>query len=126
VLHALAIISSLTWSFCLAKSTSYEAPHYEVSSNLPSLNLSSAQIFSSAPRSQTPSVCVPPSMLETKFRTHTKPQAKFFFFFYGSTALWVWPLFQFPNQYTVGRTPWTSDQPVARSLPTHRTTKNIE
>jgi hypothetical protein len=24
--------------------------------------------------------------------------------------------------YTVGRTPWTGDQPVARPLPTHRTT----
>jgi hypothetical protein len=25
--------------------------------------------------------------------------------------------------YTVGRTPWTGDQPVARRLPTHRTTQ---
>jgi hypothetical protein len=25
--------------------------------------------------------------------------------------------------YTIGRTPWTGDQPVARSLPTHRTTQ---
>jgi hypothetical protein len=31
-----------------------------------------------------------------------------------------WPLFQFLNLYTVGRTPWTGDQPVARPLPTHR------
>jgi hypothetical protein len=30
-------------------------------------------------------------------------------------------LFQFHNLYTVGRTPWTGDQPVARPLPTHRT-----
>jgi hypothetical protein len=34
-----------------------------------------------------------------------------------------WPLFQFLNPYTVGRTPWTGDQPVARPLPTHRTTQ---
>jgi hypothetical protein len=26
--------------------------------------------------------------------------------------------------YTFGRTPWTGDQPVARSLPTHRTTQS--
>jgi hypothetical protein len=32
-----------------------------------------------------------------------------------------WPLFQFFNLYTVGRTPWTGDQPVARSLPARRT-----
>jgi hypothetical protein len=30
-----------------------------------------------------------------------------------------WPLFQFRT----GRTPWTEDQPVARPLPTHRTTQ---
>jgi hypothetical protein len=34
-----------------------------------------------------------------------------------------WPLFQFLNLYTVGRTPWTGDQPVARPLPTHRSTQ---
>jgi hypothetical protein len=35
-----------------------------------------------------------------------------------------WPLLQFRNPfYTDGRTPWTSDQPVARPLPTHRTTQ---
>jgi hypothetical protein len=35
-----------------------------------------------------------------------------------------WPLLQFRNLcYTDGKTPWASDQPVARPLPTHRTTK---
>jgi hypothetical protein len=31
-----------------------------------------------------------------------------------------WLLFSFFIFYTVGRTPWTGDQPVARPLPTHR------
>jgi hypothetical protein len=48
-----------------------------------------------------------------------------FFFFSGSTAtlghgLWF---FQFYDHFTDGRTPWTSDQPVARPLPKHRTTQ---
>jgi hypothetical protein len=33
-----------------------------------------------------------------------------------------WPFFQFHDLYTDGRIPWTGDQPVARPLPTHRTT----
>jgi hypothetical protein len=45
-------------------------------------------------------------------------------FYYGSTAPFgLWPLFQFLNLYTVGRTPWTGDQPVARPLPKYRTTQ---
>jgi hypothetical protein len=33
----------------------------------------------------------------------------------------LWPLLQFRNLlYTVGRTPWMSDQPIARPLPAHR------
>jgi hypothetical protein len=33
------------------------------------------------------------------------------------------PHFQFLTLYTVGRTPWTGDQPVARALPTRKTTR---
>jgi hypothetical protein len=36
----------------------------------------------------------------------------------------TWPPLQFHNLFFPdSRTPWTSDQPVARPLPTHRTTK---
>jgi hypothetical protein len=46
---------------------------------------------------------------------------------YLSTALQpLWTMatfFQFLNTYTIGRTPWTGDQPVARPLPTHRSTQ---
>jgi hypothetical protein len=44
-------------------------------------------------------------------------------------SLWLYnPLhlghfFIFLILYTVGRTPWTGNQPVARPLPTHRTTR---
>jgi hypothetical protein len=56
--------------------TIYGAPHYVVFSNLLSLQLSSIRTFSSVPSSQTPSVYVLPLMPETKFNTHTEPQAK--------------------------------------------------
>jgi hypothetical protein len=35
----------------------------------------------------------------------------------------AWPFFSFLIVHTVGRTPWTADQPVARPLPTDRTTQ---
>jgi hypothetical protein len=45
--------------------------------------------------------------------------------FYGSTALLLdlGRFFSFLILYRIGRTPWTGDQPVARLLPTHRTTQ---
>jgi hypothetical protein len=36
--------------------------------------------------------------------------------------LWISNVFQFLNLYTVGRTPWRDD-PVAKPLPMHRTTR---
>jgi hypothetical protein len=42
---------------------------------------------------------------------------------YASRALWALAAFQFLNLYTVGRTPWTRDQPVTRPLHTHRRTR---
>jgi hypothetical protein len=48
----------------------------------------------------------------------------------GLLLLWLYsPLlglcrfFSFVILYTIGRTPWTGDQPVARPLITHRTTQ---
>jgi hypothetical protein len=43
------------------------------------------------------------------------------YLFMALQSLWTLDAFQFLNLYTVGRTPWTGDQPVARPLPTHRT-----
>jgi hypothetical protein len=37
--------------------------------------------------------------------------------------LWALVAFQFPDPVTDGRTPWTSDQLVARPLPKHRTSQ---
>jgi hypothetical protein len=37
--------------------------------------------------------------------------------------LWALAAFQPPNLFTVGRTPWTSDQLVTKPLPKHRATR---
>jgi hypothetical protein len=60
--------SNFTWR----KRGSYEALHWAIITSLLFLNPSSVQIFSSAPCSQSPSVCVLPLMSETKFHAHTK------------------------------------------------------
>jgi hypothetical protein len=47
-----------------------------------------------------------------------------FFFHWLYSPLGPWPLLlQFHDHFIVGRTPWTSDQLVARPLPKHRTTQ---
>jgi hypothetical protein len=47
------------------------------------------------------------------------------FSLYGSTGLFLHfgRFFSFLIRYTVGRTPWTGDQPVSRPLPTHMATQ---
>jgi len=58
------------------RSTDYSAHHYVIFS-IPLLPRPSyAQIFSSTPYSQTPSVYIPPLTSATKFHTHTKHEAK--------------------------------------------------
>jgi hypothetical protein len=43
----------------------------------------------------------------------------FFFILWLYSLCGPWPLFQFLNLYTVGRTPWMRDHPVARPLPAY-------
>jgi len=57
-------------------STDNQAPNYVVFSTPLLPRPSQAQIFSSAPYSQTPSTYVPPSTSVIKFNTHTKQQPK--------------------------------------------------
>jgi hypothetical protein len=58
--------------------------------------------------------------------------SNFFNTFCGQFYIWIFLLalqpprasvFQFYDRFTDGRTPWTSDQPVARPIPKHRTTQ---
>jgi hypothetical protein len=69
------------------------------------------------------------------YRTDTRPKnarhsSALFLFTYlyiylrlYSSLLDLGRFFSFLILYTVGRTPWKEDQPVARPLPTHRTTQ---
>jgi hypothetical protein len=59
---------------------------------------------------------------------HCSVLRAFMHIFIGSTAPLGWALtlasdFQFHDHFTDGRTPWTSDQFIARPLPKHRTTQ---
>jgi hypothetical protein len=65
-------------------------------------------------------------LLHPRFEIYLAPleghcRLSIYLWFYGPCG--PWPLFQCLNPYTVGRTPWTGDQPVARPLPTDRTTQ---
>jgi hypothetical protein len=56
----------------------------------------------------------------------TKLKLSIYLFIYlwlYSPSLDLGRFFSFLILYTVGRTPWTSDQPVARPIPTYRTTE---
>jgi hypothetical protein len=44
-----------------------------------------------------------------------------FFFPLALQPLWALAAYQSPDLFTIGRTPWTCDQPVARPLSKHRT-----
>jgi hypothetical protein len=46
-----------------------------------------------------------------------------FFFHWLYSPRGPWPLFQFHDHFNDGRTPWASDQLVARPLPKHRKTQ---
>jgi hypothetical protein len=43
------------------------------------------------------------------------------FFLMALQPLWALSAFQSPDLFTIDRTPWTSDQLIARPLPKHRT-----
>jgi hypothetical protein len=66
----------------MANSTSYEAPHYTLFTNLPLFHPSSVQTFSWTPCSQIPSVYVLPLLSGTKLHTHTKLQQNYSFVYF--------------------------------------------
>ena len=82
VLHAppVSLFSSLSPAEYWVRSTDPSAPLYAASSIHLLPHSSWAELFSSAPYSQTPSACVPPSVSATKFHTHKKQQAELHFF----------------------------------------------
>jgi hypothetical protein len=51
------------------------------------------------------------------------PERILIFFWLALQPLWALVSFQFPDLFTGGRTPWTSDQLLARPLPKHKTTQ---
>jgi hypothetical protein len=69
-------------------------------------------------------VCTKGRLISVHFRFFLSLSLSLSLSLYGSTALWTLVAFSVSLiQYTVGRTSWTGDQPIARPLPTHRTTQ---
>jgi hypothetical protein len=72
-------------------------------------------------------VCQYPLVCEVGLIVTTLQMFSVFFLTENFICLWLynpcgpWLLFQFINLYTVGRTPWRGDQPIARPLRAHRT-----
>jgi hypothetical protein len=73
-----------------------------------------------------------PSVRASEHRSWLRPHGycdqhllclRIFFFHWLYSPRGPWPLFQFHDHFTDGRTPWASDQLVARPLPKHRTTQ---
>jgi hypothetical protein len=71
----------------------------------------------------------PEPLSRQRYETYTSllKSRKYCILLWLYSSVWAlcgpWPLFQFLNLYTVSRTHWTSDKPVAKPLPTHTTTQ---
>jgi hypothetical protein len=63
----------------------------------------------------------PPSVLVIETRSVILPSFYAFYLWLYSPLLDLGRFFSFLILYTVGRTPWMGDRPVARPLPAHRT-----
>jgi hypothetical protein len=72
----LILLLDLIILIILGEEYNHATPRYAAFSTLRPLHPSSIQVLSSAPYSQTPSVYVPPLVLETKFHSPAELQAK--------------------------------------------------
>jgi hypothetical protein len=74
--------------------------------------------------SQTTFISLVISVSVKRCRRYVTDYFVIFTFLYSSTVLVkLGGFLSFLILYTDGRTPWTGDQPIARPLPTHRTTQ---
>jgi hypothetical protein len=87
---------------CLIILTIFGVPHYAILSSLRSLRASQARIFSSAPCSETSSICVLPLMWESRFHTHFRKMETYSFAYVNIYVLnsrtkekWFWTARQY-------------------------------